>query len=222
MRNFLVEIFQKMPKNTIFGLFFKILLAAQKFWSKQDLYRNLGELRKINLVDLKKSRSFFFLKIHPLEKFLDPRLTEPFRFIDLNLDKTSWNAGFLTKMRFFKRKTQNIKQTQNIKKPKKNLKFSHFWVYSILYSIWFSLYCHKSVLLVQICHTFFTLTSKSSHAVQVTSVNRSGRLQARICTDVLCILLAFNILYVIIYFFIIMKKIELSNLVMELYSNLYK
>ena len=44
--NFLVEIFQKVPKNAIFGLFFKILPAAQKFWPKQGLYSGLGDLRK--------------------------------------------------------------------------------------------------------------------------------------------------------------------------------
>ena len=32
---FLVKIFQKLPKNAIFGLFFKILPAAQKNWSNR-------------------------------------------------------------------------------------------------------------------------------------------------------------------------------------------
>ena len=47
-RNFLAEVFQKVPKNAIFGtMSFKILLAAQKFWPKQGLYSGLGELRKL-------------------------------------------------------------------------------------------------------------------------------------------------------------------------------
>ena len=47
--------------NAIFGLFFKSLPAAQKFWPKQSLYSGLGELRKskIDLVDLKKGRLNF-------------------------------------------------------------------------------------------------------------------------------------------------------------------
>ena len=39
-------------------VFFKKLLAAQKFWSKEGLiYSDLGELQKINLVDLKKNHN---------------------------------------------------------------------------------------------------------------------------------------------------------------------
>ena len=38
--NFLVNIFQKAPKNAFFGLFFfKILPATQIIWSKQGLNR---------------------------------------------------------------------------------------------------------------------------------------------------------------------------------------
>ena len=43
-RNFLVEIFQKVPKNAIFGLFFTILPAAQKFWPKQDLKKEVWKI----------------------------------------------------------------------------------------------------------------------------------------------------------------------------------
>ena len=54
-RVFLVNIFQNKPKNAFLDCFFKNLLAAQKFWSKKGLiYSDLGELQKINLVDLKK------------------------------------------------------------------------------------------------------------------------------------------------------------------------
>ena len=69
-RDFLVEILQKVPKNAIFGLFFKILPAAQKFLPKQGLYSGLRELRKsVWSTKIKKGRrqnfSNFFLKIRP-------------------------------------------------------------------------------------------------------------------------------------------------------------
>ena len=44
---FLVNIFQKVPKNAFLGLFFhKILPAAQKIWPKQGRFNDLGELGK--------------------------------------------------------------------------------------------------------------------------------------------------------------------------------
>ena len=59
--------------NAIFGLFFKSLPAAQKFWPKQSLYSGLGELRKskIDLVDLKERSTkfpFFFENPPPPSK----------------------------------------------------------------------------------------------------------------------------------------------------------
>ena len=41
-RNFLVKIFQKVPKNAVFACFFKILPAAQKILPKQGLFNDLG------------------------------------------------------------------------------------------------------------------------------------------------------------------------------------
>ena len=64
-RDFLVKIFQKVPKNAFFGLFFQ----------------NYGRARKINLIDLKKRSAKFFENPntpppppYPLEKILDPPL----------------------------------------------------------------------------------------------------------------------------------------------------
>ena len=62
-RDFLVEIFQKVPKNAFLTFFFKNLPEAQKIWSNLGLY--------IGLVDLKKKKFFFENPPHPLEKFLD-------------------------------------------------------------------------------------------------------------------------------------------------------
>ena len=45
---------QKCLKTPFLACFFINLSAAQKFWSKWGLYSDLGELQKINLVDLKK------------------------------------------------------------------------------------------------------------------------------------------------------------------------
>ena len=45
-RDFLVEIFQKVPKNACCWPFFKSLNAAQKICSKWGLYRDLRDLRR--------------------------------------------------------------------------------------------------------------------------------------------------------------------------------
>ena len=46
-RKFFVQIFPKNAKKNLFcGLFSKILPAAQQFWPKQGLFRDLGELGK--------------------------------------------------------------------------------------------------------------------------------------------------------------------------------
>ena len=44
--DFLVEIFQKVPKNACCWPFFKSLNAAQKICSKWGLYRDLRDLRR--------------------------------------------------------------------------------------------------------------------------------------------------------------------------------
>ena len=45
-RDFLVNIFQEVPKNVFLASFFKILPAAQTIWAKQGLFSALGELGK--------------------------------------------------------------------------------------------------------------------------------------------------------------------------------
>ena len=59
-RNFLVKIFQKVPKNAFFlACFFKILPAAQKVFTKTRSFWCLGTAQKINLIDLTKCRQDF-------------------------------------------------------------------------------------------------------------------------------------------------------------------
>ena len=76
-RNFLVKIFQKVPKNAFFDCFFfhKFACGAENF-AKIGAKQCFGRGQKINLVDLKKKVKIrFFLKIRPpLEKILDPPL----------------------------------------------------------------------------------------------------------------------------------------------------
>ena len=76
---FFGKIFQKVPKNAYFGLFFfKILPVAQKYRPKQGLCSGLGELRKsINQFSRPKKKvdktfEVFFENPHPLDKILDP------------------------------------------------------------------------------------------------------------------------------------------------------
>ena len=86
---FCSKVFKNCIKTPFLACFLKKLTAAQKIWSKLGLYSYLGELKKINLVDLKKEVEKSFLKIReffenhfffenppPLEEFLDPRLRE--------------------------------------------------------------------------------------------------------------------------------------------------
>ena len=67
-RNFLVRIFQKVPKNAFLAGFFFQVRTKQCF----------GRARKISLVNLKRSRQnfrkFFENQSPPLEKILDPPL----------------------------------------------------------------------------------------------------------------------------------------------------
>ena len=59
--NFSVKIFQKVPKNAFFGLFFQNSACGAKNLTKIGTKPCFGRARKINLVDLKN----FFLKIRP-------------------------------------------------------------------------------------------------------------------------------------------------------------
>ena len=73
-RNFSVKIFQKVPKNAFFGLFFQNFACSAKSLAKIGTKQCFGRARKINLVYLKK-----FFENHPpppppLEKILDPPL----------------------------------------------------------------------------------------------------------------------------------------------------
>ena len=45
-------------KKNVIALFFKILTAAQKIWSKYGLYSDMGEFSKSLLVDLKKRTEY--------------------------------------------------------------------------------------------------------------------------------------------------------------------
>ena len=47
-RNFLVIIFQKVPKNAFFGLFFQNFAMTKNSWTKKGLFSALGELEKSN------------------------------------------------------------------------------------------------------------------------------------------------------------------------------
>ena len=49
--NFLVKFFQKVPKNAFLARFFRILTAANKTSLKQGLFKAVGELGIINLVN---------------------------------------------------------------------------------------------------------------------------------------------------------------------------
>ena len=61
---FLVEIFQKMPKNAHFGLFFKkIACGAEKLVNIGSL-KCFGRAQKINLFDLKKVEKVFKTSNH--------------------------------------------------------------------------------------------------------------------------------------------------------------
>ena len=61
-RDFLVKIFQKVPKNASSGFFFKNLPAAQIICSKWGLYSDLGEQQQRST---KLSNFQFFLKFAP-------------------------------------------------------------------------------------------------------------------------------------------------------------
>ena len=73
--NFLVKIFQKVPKNAFWLVFSKFSPEAKKILPKQGLLC-FGRARKINLVELTKKT------LDPLRKIVDPLLIVP-----LNLAK---------------------------------------------------------------------------------------------------------------------------------------
>ena len=60
---FCSKVFKNCIKTPFLACFLKKLTAAQKIWSKWGLYSYLGELKKINMVDLKKEVEKSFLKI---------------------------------------------------------------------------------------------------------------------------------------------------------------
>ena len=79
-RNFLVKIFQKVPKNALFDcFFFKNLSAAQKILPKMGAKQCFGRAQK-NQFDRPKKKKVvkifdFFMKVRPPpENILDPHL----------------------------------------------------------------------------------------------------------------------------------------------------
>ena len=55
-RDFFVKIFQKVPKNGFFDLFFQKIACGAENLSKTGSFYCFGRARKINLIDLKKKK----------------------------------------------------------------------------------------------------------------------------------------------------------------------
>ena len=84
---FFGQIFQKVPKNAFFDLFFQNFACGAQILAKIGIKQCFGRARKINLVDLKK-RSTNFLKIRPPPLRENPRSAPafyPFNILPLRI-----------------------------------------------------------------------------------------------------------------------------------------